>query len=106
LRLTDWNERPEVDAMSTRSELKATLRDARDELQLLRDEIRLKLHLGGMDAKAAWRKLEPSVEDFERELIEAGDTVNQTTLELWGELRESLRGLRDQIVRPRRRKAG
>ena len=36
---------------------------ALDELQKLADEIKVKLHLAGMDAKQAWGKLEPKLED-------------------------------------------
>ncbi len=41
------------------SELKSDLNKSLESLQTLRDEIRVRLHLAGMDAKDAWDKLEP-----------------------------------------------
>jgi hypothetical protein len=40
-------------------EFRAQVDRAIEELKAMRDEIKLKLHLGGMDAKDAWKKLEP-----------------------------------------------
>lgn len=48
----------------TPDKLKARL----DELKAMRDEIRVKIHLAGMDAKDAFQKIEPSVDKAELEL--------------------------------------
>jgi hypothetical protein len=37
-----------------------------ERLQTLRDEVRVRLHLGGMDAKDRWNELEPLLVDVER----------------------------------------
>jgi hypothetical protein len=34
-----------------------------NDVQATAEEIRVKIHLAGMDAKAAWNKLEPKLED-------------------------------------------
>jgi transposase len=48
-------------------------------LRTLRDEVRLQLHLGSMDAKDEWRRLEPRLESaFDqaaKEVTEASRTV-------------------------------
>jgi hypothetical protein len=48
------------------------------ELQTLRDEIRLKLHLAGAEAHDAWNKLEPQLTQLEHKVGEAAEsTVNE-----------------------------
>ena len=41
--------------------------DVLDELQRMADEIRLKVHLGSMEAKDEWKDVEPKLKDFEKE---------------------------------------
>ena len=48
------------------TELKNDLQQSLATLQTLRDEIRVRLHLAGMDAKDAWDKLEPKIVEAER----------------------------------------
>lgn len=38
------------------------------ELKKMRDEIRLKIHLGGLDVREAFRKIEPAVDKAELEM--------------------------------------
>ena len=42
------------------------MRNVLAELRKLRDEIRVQVHLGGMDAKKAWDELEPKLADADR----------------------------------------
>ena len=42
------------------------MRRVLDELGRLRDEIRVQVHLGGMDAKKAWDELEPKLAEADR----------------------------------------
>jgi len=49
------------------------------ELQTLRDELKLKLHLASADGRDAWNKLEPQIEQFERKV---GDAAESTVEEL------------------------
>ena len=44
------------------SDLKQDLKSFQQDVRALRDEVRLKLHLAGMDLKKEWEKLEPQVE--------------------------------------------
>ena len=62
--------------------------------QLLRiaDEIRVRIHLAGMEAKEAWSKLEPRVKDFEQKLERAAgraaDEVDKVAVGLHAELKK------------------
>lgn len=43
-------------------ELKKELKKTVDVLKTMRDEIKVKLHLAGQEAKDRWQKLEPEIE--------------------------------------------
>lgn len=65
-----------------------------------RDELRVQMHLASMDAKDAWKKLEPQVRAFEDK---AADIANETAEELEkvaGELAEELEKLQAKIRKP------
>lgn len=47
-------------------------RKAIDRLQSVRDEIRVQLHLAGMDAKDRWRSLEPRIQEVTDRLAHEG----------------------------------
>jgi hypothetical protein len=51
---------------TTQNSIEARMRNIVAELRKLRDEIRVQIHLGGMDAKKAWDELEPKLADAER----------------------------------------
>lgn len=74
-----------------RKELNATL----DELRTLRDEIRLQLHLAGMDAKDKWnRDLEPRLFTMEKEVEREVGSATRTALD---ELGASMKKFRDSL---------
>ena len=55
------------------------------DLQSLRDEIRLQIHLGEMDVKAEWSKLEPEVEEaINAAAHDASDMVHILIVKLIG----------------------
>ncbi|HEX2882506.1 MAG TPA: hypothetical protein VHO25_23455 [Polyangiaceae bacterium] len=63
--------------MTTRiEEMKTEAHEALEKIRTLRDELRVQLHLGGMDAKQRWDKLE---EDFKRVQLAAKD-ASETSL--------------------------
>jgi len=57
----------------TTKELKTELKRSLSELQTLRDEVRVRLHLASMDLKDQWNKLEPYLADVEQKAAEASD---------------------------------
>jgi ElaB/YqjD/DUF883 family membrane-anchored ribosome-binding protein len=83
------------------SDLKKHLKDGLADLAQLRDEIRVKVHLAGMDAKSEWNKLEPRVLELESKakaaLEKAADEVAQGTREALDELIDAMRKLRGSM---------
>lgn len=55
------------------NEIKQHLRESLRLLRTLRDEIRLEVHLAGMEAKEKWKSIEPRVEHAERMARNASD---------------------------------
>ena len=64
-----------------------------EDVQQLRDEIKLKLHLASMDAKDQWSQLEAQLQELEDEAKHAGET----TREFIGELKSKLIAFRDRL---------
>ena len=76
-----------------RMELNATL----DELRTLRDEIRLQLHLAGMEAKTKWDKdLEPRLFSLEKDVEKE---VGSTTRAALHDLNERMKRFRDSLTK-------
>lgn len=48
------------------NELKKDVQKSLTHLQMLRDEVRVKLHLAGKDLKDQWSKIEPHLEEAEK----------------------------------------
>ncbi len=77
----------------TTTELKNEINKSLELLRTLRDEVRVKLHLAGMDAKAEWNHLEPHLLDVERranELTEATRVAIADAVKRLSKLRSSL----------------
>lgn len=70
------------------SDLKADLQKSLESLQTLRDEIRVKLHLAGMDAKDAWNKLEPKLHEVEKLAEDVSETSRTAVHDLVKRLQE------------------
>lgn len=62
-----------------------------ERLQTLRDEIRLDLHLAGMDLKDRWRELEPKVLEAERRAEEVGGKALDELVQRLLAVRETMR---------------
>ena len=62
-------------------------------LKTLRDEIRVDIHLAGMDAKDKWKELEPVVRDAEKLADEVSD-VSRRAME---EMVEKFRRFRESV---------
>ena len=78
---------------TTTTELKHEIQKSLGLLRTLRDEVRVKVHLAGMDAKDEWQKLEPQLNDVERaatELTDAARVALADALARLSKLRASL----------------
>jgi hypothetical protein len=77
---------------------KGEAREIIRELQTMRDEIRVKIHLAGMDAKDAWHeRLEPRLRELEGRLEETSELAAQELRAAAQELRTHFRKIRDEI---------
>jgi DNA-directed RNA polymerase alpha subunit len=64
------------------------------QLRTMRDEIKLQLHLAGMDAQEAWKKLEPSLGELEQKMGQVNEATKSKAQELlkrFGELRDRVK---------------
>ena len=61
-------------------ELKSDLQKGLAELTTLRDEVRVKLHLAGMELKDQWNKLEPRVAEVEKKAAAEVSEVSRAAL--------------------------
>lgn len=71
-----------------------------NELRKMRDEIRVQLHLAGMDARAFWESVEPKLVDLE-ERLERGATATARYADIvLEEMAKALERMRDRFTRP------
>jgi hypothetical protein len=70
------------------------------ELQTLRDEIKLKLHLANAEGREAWNRLEPQLNDFEHKVGKAADATLGELRNAGSELKTSLERLYQNLKKP------
>ena len=66
---------------TTQNPIEAQMRNVLSELRKLRDEIRVQVHLGGMDAKKAWDELEPKLAEADRMAENASEETFHAAVE-------------------------
>jgi hypothetical protein len=85
----------EEDVMSeTTKELKAELEKSVGLLRTLRDEVKVKVHLAGMNAKQQWRELEPRLQSV---VERAASDVSEASKQAVAEATEALKKLRSSL---------
>jgi hypothetical protein len=72
----------------------ADVKSGLEQLQALRDEVRLKVHLASMDIKDEWEK----VEEEARALEVAARSAGRVSLDAVSDLGKRLRSIRDLLV--------
>ena len=77
--------------------LKQDLEATRDDLKRAADEIKLKLHLAGMDAKDAWDEIQPRIADFEQRFDAKADEVGEELKALGQEIKQRLANIKSKI---------
>jgi hypothetical protein len=77
--------------------VKQDLEDTRNDLKRAADEIRVKMHLAGMDAKDAWDDIQPRLEDFERRFDEKADEVSDELKALGGDIKQRLLNIKAKL---------
>jgi len=68
-------------ATRTTEELKSEIKKSWGLLCTLRDEARVKVHLGTMDVKKAWNDLQPRLSEAEQAAERAAESASEATLE-------------------------
>ena len=77
--------------------LKQDLQDTRDELKRTADEIKLKLHLAGMDAKDAWDEVQPRLAEFEKRFDSKAEEVGEELKALRAEVKQRLLNIKAKL---------
>lgn len=77
--------------------VKQDLEDTRDDLKQAADEIKLKMHLAGMDAKDAWDEIQPRLADFERRFDEKADEVSDELKALGSDIKQRLLNIKAKL---------
>ncbi len=76
-----------------KKDLQATVND----LKKLADEVRVKLHLAGMDAKDAWEKIQPRIEEFGQRVDATAGDVDEELRKLGAEIKARLSSIIEKI---------
>lgn len=69
-----------------------------DEIRRIADEIELKIHLAGMDARSRWRGLQPRLVELERTFAKSADRVGETFAKELSAIDAALRRLREDLT--------
>jgi hypothetical protein len=69
------------------------------ELKKMRDEIRVKLHLAGMEVKERWKQLEPKLEEIERKVEAGSEDILGATTKLFEDVGRAFREIGERLVR-------
>ena len=72
------------------SMLKDDFQALKKDIRMLRDEVKLKVHLAGMDLQTEWEKLEPKADTFLHE-------ISHTTADAAQEMKKSLLELKKRL---------
>ena len=78
--------------------LKQDIEGTRDDLKRMADEIKVKLHLAGMDAKDAWDDIQPRLQDFEKRFDAAADEVGEELKALGGDIKQRLLNIKAKLT--------
>jgi len=68
-----------------------------DEVRRIADELQLKMHLAGMDARARWTELQPRLVDLEKSFVTSGQRAGEAVTKQLASIGAALKQLRDEI---------
>lgn len=80
-----------------KSKLPQELQKSLEELESLRDEIRVKLHLATAETKSTWKDLEPKLARIETRLQREGRGATDAAMVLMSDLKRAFRDFRDRL---------
>jgi len=69
-----------------------------DELRRMRDELEVKIHLAGMEARDRWQELKPRLATLEEKITKTSDRAEAFVTEELAALGTAVRKLRDDVA--------
>lgn len=69
-----------------------------DNLRRIADELELKIHLAGMDARDRWRALQPRLAEIEKAIARSGQRAGDAIEKELASVGAALRRLRDDLT--------
>jgi len=69
----------------------------REDLQQLRDRIRVKMHLASMELRDRFESIEPDVREFEHRAEKVTEEVGHELHEGWAHLKKALTAIDDEL---------
>lgn len=79
-----------------------TSKSTLDDLKTIRDEIRVKVHLGGLEAKAWWEEIEPQFMAIEQSLSKGVDKATTSANLIAEEFTAAFRRIRERMDEPKK----
>jgi hypothetical protein len=79
------------------------MKDQMDDLKKAFEEVKLKLHLAGMDVRDAWKSVEPRLDELEGKLVDAGRDAARELASSFEQLGAALKRLGSEIEKRARR---
>jgi seryl-tRNA synthetase len=86
-----------MSAEEAQKTMKQELEDTRNDLKRAADEIKLKLHLAGMDAKDAWDEVQPHLAEFERRFDAKAEEVGEELKALGNDIMQRLQNIKSKL---------
>ena len=86
-----------ADEEKQHGKVRAQMNDLVSEMQRMADEIRLKVHLGSMDAKDEWAEIEPKLADFEKEAERVVERTGDELKDLGADLKARFKKLKEDL---------
>lgn len=84
--------------MSEAHSARETLEEILADVKTLRDRIKVKLHLAGMEVKDAYEKLEPRLHTLEQEVKAKGEEAREDLEKALHEVRDALSKLGSHLI--------
>ncbi len=69
-----------------------------DEIKRISDELELKVHLAGMEAKEKWETLKPRVAELKTKMEDKAESASARVAEELGNVGTLIKELRDDVV--------
>ena len=83
--------------MSITDDVRKKFTERLDDAKKLRDEIKLKIHLGGMEARKRWQQYEPQLQKVEQEIEQISGGAYAAASEMLNETRSAFQKLLGEL---------